>query len=76
MGYEYNGCAEAIDSPYHDNGGMNYWAPSLWDTVMAVDFGKPDGPCTANKSKPGVFERKFGERTVSLDCNTFEANFN
>jgi len=75
MGYEYNGCADAMDSPYKNNGGMNYWAPSMWADVMAEDFGRPTGSCTASKTKPGVFERRYGKRTVSLDCNTWKASF-
>ena len=85
MGYEYNGCADATDSPYKNHGGMNYWAPSLWSDVMAEDFGEPQpadaaagtvGGCSESKTKKGVFERKFKNgKTVSLDCNTWEATF-
>jgi hypothetical protein len=74
LGYEYNGCANAIDSPYKNQGGMNYWAPSLWSDVMAEDFGQPAGGC--KESSPGVFERTYKNgQTVSLDCNTWEATF-
>ena len=69
----YNGCADAINSPYHNNGGMNYWAPSMWSDVMSRDLGKPAGDCT--QTAPGVFERRFGQSTVRLDCNTWKATF-
>ena len=76
MGYEYNGCADAIDSPYKNHGGMHYWAPSRWADVMAEDFGTPLGRCSESKTQPGVYERKFSSgKTVSLDCGTWQASF-
>jgi hypothetical protein len=62
-----------MDSPYHNNGGMNYWAPSMWSEVMKRDFGTPSAQCT--QTSPGVFERRFEHATVRLDCNTWDATF-
>ena len=55
MGYEYNGCADAMDSPYKNHGGMNYWAPSRWSDLMAEEF---DARCCLHPNQAG------GLRTV------------
>ena len=59
--------------PPQNHGGMNYWAPSQWDDVMATGFGRADAQCS--QTSPGVFERQYGGRTVTLDCNKWSASF-
>ena len=63
IGYSWDGCTEAIDA---------YEVPP----ILNADFGAPvDANCRETAPGSGVFERRFANAVVSLNCSSFMASF-
>lgn len=38
------------------------------------DYGVPTGPCAETAAGAGIFIRAYSKATISMDCNSFQAN--